>query len=257
MLPEERKHVILQIINERKAARVADLSSALNITEATVRRDLDELQSEHKIRRTHGGALSIHPYPAAHEWNVQELVQEHQEEKRAIAAKAYEFVDDNDTLIMDNSTTVRALVSLLKTKRKKRLTIITASFTIVSDLIGTPDYEIIHVGGSVRVNTNGTLGPIAERALADLRADKTFLGVNGISIDFGYSVPHSHEASLKMQMIRSAKQTIVLADHSKFDKSYLCRVAPVDGVDYLITDGIAPAMLEELQGFDINCVLAT
>ena len=255
MLPEERKHVILQIINERKAARVADLSSALNITEATVRRDLDELQSEHKIRRTHGGALSI--YPSAHEWNVQELVQEPQEEKRAIAAKAYEFIDDNDTLIMDNSTTVRALVGLLKTKRKKRLTVITTSFTIVSDLIGTPDYEIIHAGGSVRVNTNGTLGPIAERTLADLRADKTFLGVNGISADFGYSVPHSYEASLKMRMIRSARQTLILADHSKFDKSYLCKVAPIDGVDYLITDRISPEMRKELQGFDIKCVLAT
>lgn len=254
MLAEERKRVVLQIINERKAVRVSDLSTALNITEATVRRDLDELQSERKIRRTHGGALSI--YPAASELSVQELVQENQEEKRAIAAKAFDFIDDNDALILDNSTTVRELVALLKIGKKKKLTIITTSFTIVSDLIGAVDYEIIHLGGSVRANINGTLGPIAERALRDLHADKTFLGVNGISVAFGYSVPNSYEAALKKAMSNAAKQTLILADHTKFEKSYLCKVAAIDEVDQLITDSISPEMKKELSALHVGCTLA-
>ncbi len=226
----------------------------MNITEATVRRDLDELQNERKIRRTHGGALSI--YPAASELSVQELVQENQEEKRAIAAKAFDLIDDNDALILDNSTTVRELVALLKTGKKKKLTIITTSFTIVSDLIGTVDYEIIHLGGSVRANINGTLGPIPERALKDLHADKTFLGVNGISIAFGYSVPNNYEAVLKKAMSNAAKQTLVLADHTKFEKSYLCRVASIDEVDQLITDDLSPEMELELSNLHVSYTLA-
>ncbi len=254
MLAEERKQVILKIVNERKAVRVTDLSNALSITEATVRRDLDELQSEHKIRRTHGGALSI--YPAAYEWNVKELIFENQEEKRAIAAKAYEYIDDRDALILDNSTTVRELVKLLKSNQKKDLTIVTASFNIVSDLVGSVDYEIIHLGGIVRPKINGTVGPIAERALQDLHVDKAILGVNGVSTSFGYSVPGSFEASLKKLMIQSAKQTIVLADHTKFGKSYLCRIAPIEGADYLITDSVAPETKQELLDLEVNYVLA-
>ncbi len=254
MLAEERKRVILQIINDRKAVRVSDLSAALNITEATVRRDLDELQNERMIRRTHGGALSI--YPVASEFSVQELVQENQEEKRIIAAKAFDLINDNDALILDNSTTVRELAALIKTGKKKKLTIITTSFTIVSDLIGTGVHEIIHLGGSVRANINGTLGPIAERALINLHADKTFLGVNGVSISFGYSVPNAYEAALKKAMSDAAEQTLVLADHTKFEKSYLCKVAAIDEVDRLITDDLPPEMEKKLSKLHVSCILA-
>lgn len=242
MLAEERKKIICDIVNKKKAVRVSDLSKRLNITEATVRRDLDELQSEKKLRRTHGGAVAL--YPAGIDYVISELAVEHIEEKREIAKKAYEFIDDYDSILMDGASTVLELSKLLASGSKKDIIVLTNALSVVNVLSIKKDITVMHVGGEVRYNLNSTVGKMAERMIRDLRVDKTFLGVNGIDLEYGYSITNFDEAALKREMIKSAKQTFVLADHSKFGATYLAKIAEAVGeVDFLVTD-------ERIEEFD-------
>ncbi len=242
MLAEERKKIICEIVNKKKAVRVSELSKRLNITEATVRRDLDELQNEKKLRRTHGGAVAL--YPAGIEYVISELAVEHIEEKRRIARKAYEFIDNCDVVLFDGASTVLELCRLLAEGDKKDVIVLTNALSAVNMLAGKKDITVIHIGGKVKYHLNSTVGKLAEQAIRDVRVDKTFLGVNGIDSEYGYSITSFDEAAVKKEMIRSAKQTFVLADHSKFGATYLAKVADIEGeIDFLITDSQA-------EGFD-------
>lgn len=242
MLAEERKKVICEIVNRKKAVRVSELSKRLNITEATVRRDLDELQNEKKLRRTHGGAVAL--YPAGIEYVISELAVEHIEEKRRIARKAYEFIDDHDAVLFDGASTVLELSRLLAAGDKKGIIVLTNALSVVNVLATKKDITVIHLGGEVKYHLNSTVGKMTEERIRDVRVDKTFLGINGVDAEYGYSITSFEEAAVKKEMIRSAKQTFVLADHSKFGATYLAKVADVEGeIDYLITD-------EPVEDFD-------
>ena len=234
-IAEERKKYICDILNRKKAVRVAELSKQLGITEATVRKDLDELQGEKKLRRTHGGAIPF--YCAAVNYMMSDLLIVHIEEKQSIAKEAYKFIDDNDTVMCDGSTTVLELAKLLVKGEKKGLTILTNSVNLVNLLKGCKDITLIQIGGEFRSHNNSTMGKISERTIRDLRVDKTFIGLNGVALGYGYSVTNFDDAAVKREMLKAAKQSFVLADNSKFGDSYLAKVADDEGeVDFLITD---------------------
>ena len=223
MLAEERKKYICDILNRKKAVRVAELSKQLGITEATVRKDLDELQGEKKLRRTHGGAIPF--YSAAVNYMMSDLLIVHIEEKQSIAKEAYKFIDDNDTVMCDGSTTVLELAKLL------------VKVNLVNLLKDCKDITLIQIGGEFRSHNNSTMGKISERTIRDLRVDKSFIGLNGVALGYGYSVTNFDDAAVKREMLKAAKQSFVLADNSKFGDSYLAKVADDEGeVDFLITD---------------------
>ena len=235
MLAEERKKYICDILNRKKAVRVAELSKQLGITEATVRKDLDDLQGEKKLRRTHGGAIPF--YCAAVNYMMSDLLIVHIEEKQSIAKEAYKFIDDNDTVMCDGSTTVLELAKLLVKGEKKGLTILTNSVNLVNLLKDCKDITLIQIGGEFRSHNNSTMGKISERTIRDLRVDKSFIGLNGVALGYGYSVTNFDDAAVKREMLKAAKQSFVLADNSKFGDSYLAKVADDEGeVDFLITD---------------------
>ena len=235
MLAEERKKYICDILNRKKAVRVAELSKQLGITEATVRKDLDELQGEKKLRRTHGGAIPF--YSAAVNYMMSDLLIVHIEEKQSIAKEAYKFIDDNDTVMCDGSTTVLELAKLLVKDEKKGLTILTNSVNLVNLLKDCKYITLIQIGGEFRSHNNSTMGKISERTIRDLRVDKSFIGLNGVALGYGYSVTNFDDAAGKREMLKAAKQSFVLADNSKFGDSYLAKVADDEGeVDFLITD---------------------
>lgn len=242
MLAEERKKIICEIVNKKKAVRVSELSKRLNITEATVRRDLDELQSEKRLRRTHGGAVAL--YPAGLPYVISELAVENIDAKRKIAQAAYEHIDDYDTILVDGSSTVLEFSKILAAGDKRGIIVLTNSLSVVNALSMKKDVTVINVGGEVRYNINSTVGEMAENTIRNLRVDKTFLGVNGIDLEYGFSITNFDEAALKKEMIKSAKQSFVLADHSKFGATYLAKIAEIAGdIDFLVTD-------EKIEDFD-------
>ncbi|MEM1483803.1 DeoR/GlpR family DNA-binding transcription regulator [Oscillospiraceae bacterium PP1C4] len=255
MLAEERKSKIIEIVNKDRIVKVAELSKVLSTTEATVRRDLDELQKQKKIRRIHGGAISLKPTSKAFTEN--ELLILCMEEKKKIAKKAYEFIDDNDAIIFDSSTTALELAKLIAEGNRKYLSIVTNSFNIVSILANKSDLRVLHTGGQILYNMNYAVGVITENMLRDLKVDKCFLGTNGIDPNYGYSVPTFEDASVKKCMLGAAKQRFVLADHTKFGESYMGKFAGFLGeVDYLITDSLPQKIDLELYEASVDLVVA-
>lgn len=234
MFPEERQQKIYDMILERKSVKVTELSGLLKISEVTIRRDLEELHNQSKILRTHGGAIAM--YSVANEVSAPELISSNKcaEEKRKISERAYQYVKDGDTIFTDSSSTVYELIKLIAAGTKKGLLIITSSLLTVNTLAACPNAKVIMLGGEVNYRHNNVEGHITKEIIRTLRADKCFIGVNGIDETFGYSTPRFEDAEAKSMILESSIQSFVLADNTKFQKTYLAKITAE--CDYLITD---------------------
>lgn len=255
MLAQERRDKIIELVNTNKIVRVSDLSELFCTTEVTIRRDLDELQAQKKICRIHGGAIPLKS--ASKSLTREELSIRCPAEKKMIAQCAYHFVEDNDAILLDASTTALELVHLLIDGAKKNLTIVTNSFKAISLLQTRLDMDLFHIGGQVKRDMDSTFGDLAETLLKNIRVDKCFLGTTGIDIDFGYSDPNFNDSSIKKQMIAAAKQKFIIADHTKFNDSYIGKFAEFSGsIDYLITDRLPSGLDREHIESNVNLIIA-
>lgn len=247
MFPEERQQKIYDLVCERKSVKVSELSGLMNTSEVTIRRDLEELHNQSKLLRTHGGAIAM--YSVANEVSAAELISGKKcvEEKQKIAARAYEYVNDGDTIFADSSSTVYELIRLIAQGDKKNLLVITSAPLTVNTLAGCPNAKVIMMGGEVNYRHNNVEGHITKMIIRSLRADKCFIGINGIEETFGYSTPRFPDAEAKSLILESSIQSFILADSSKFDKTYLARLTVE--CDNVITDRRLPgydyAWLEE------------
>ncbi|WP_343248660.1 DeoR/GlpR family DNA-binding transcription regulator [Diplocloster hominis] len=256
MLAQERKDRIIEIISKNKVAKVSELSHLLKATEATIRRDLDELQENKKIRRIHGGAILYKP--AGKDMSDQELSVLCPEEKKLIAQKAYEFIDDNDAVIIDSSTTCLELIRLIASGNKKGLSVITNSFKAIFLLIDRQDIQLIHTGGQVKSRLQCAYGTIAVKMVDGIKVDKCFIGTSGIDPEYGYSDPNLDDCAIKEHMLNASKQKFVLADHTKFNESYIGKFADFCGtIDYLITDSLGGGIDREVLEANVNLILAS
>jgi len=168
---EERKKIILDYIQKYGKASVQELTEVLQVSEATVRRDLKDLEDAKLLKRAHGGALSLQNVnfePTFGEKKVTLL-----KEKHAIAKKAVELIDEGDTILLDAGTTTFEVAKELRTFSK--LTVITNDINISQELLSHPGIEIIVVGGMLRKETLAMVGPMAEQSLGMIRVDKLFL----------------------------------------------------------------------------------
>lgn len=222
MFAEERQDKIYEILCRQHSVKVAELSQLLDTSEVTIRRDLDELQRQNKALRTHGGAIM--PYSLGWEINAENLTEKEQPLKKGIAQLAYENINDYDTILMDNSSTVCELASLIAEGPRSHLRIITPSLRIVETLSQCSACNVMIVGGDVNYKHKMVEGYLAAQFIKNVRVDKCFIGINGIDEKFGFSTPRYEDADIKSHMIASALKSYVLADHTKFGKVYLARV---------------------------------
>jgi DeoR/GlpR family transcriptional regulator of sugar metabolism len=175
--------------------------------------------------------------------------------RRQIAIKAATLVNPGDVVLIDGGPIAPYLARELK--QKKDITVITNSVFVFDTLNRTPDIILISTGGAVRYSTQMLVGPTAEGALKELRADKLFLMVSGISLDFGLSHHTISEVTMKQAMIRSAREVILLADHTAFGAEVGIQVAPLKAVHKLITDdALPPSMRLDISKVGIQIVLA-
>ena len=234
MLPEERKKLIYEIVCKQESVRVSELSKMLETSEATIRRDLEELDERKRVIRTHGGAIA--PYMVGKAISSSDLINNHvcAAEKKLISQCAYQFIEDDDTIITDSSSTVMELNHLIAKGDRKNLTIVTTSTMAVDVLRECKSSNVILVGGEYNYIHGTVEGYIANQMIKDIRADKCFIGINGIEESFGYSTPRPVDGELKSLIIKSARTSFILADHTKFGRMYFSRVNAE--VDYLITD---------------------
>ena len=234
MLSNERLRRICDLVNDRGAVKVTELSQLLNVSEVTIRRDLETLSRENRLQRTHGGASSLHP--VGEEITAPELIRSHRnvEEKRKIAQVAYDMINEKDTVFLDGSSTVNELARIIARENRKRLCIITPSMTTVAALSDCTSVSVIMVGGEVNYRLGHVEGTLATESIRNMRADKCFIGINGIDQSFGFSFPRLAEIDLKCGMMHSSRQSAVLADHTKFGRVYMARLNT--RCDYVITD---------------------
>ncbi len=175
--------------------------------------------------------------------------------RRLIAAKAAELVNPGDVVLVDGGPITEYLAEELKSKND--ITVITNSVVAFDTLNRTPGIVLISTGGAVRASTQILVGPTAENALKELRADKLFLMVSGITLDFGLSHQNISEVTIKQAMIRSAREVYVLADHSVFGTNVGIQVAPLTAAHKLITsDALPPSMRLEISKLEIQIILA-
>lgn len=232
LFAEERKNKILQLLKENDKLLVPDLCECFNVSPATIRNDLRELENAGLLKRTHGGAISNSK--TGFELNsYQKEVKKH-EEKKAIARFAAGLVEDGDTIAIDTGTTTLEFAKMLSDK--KGITVVVNDIAIASVLEESSDANVIMIGGIIRKNYHCTIGPIAIKALSGLSVDKVFMATNGISVKKGLTTPDMNQAEVKKSMIDIASEVIVLSDSSKIGNNGFSQVAPINAVHRLITD---------------------
>jgi DeoR family transcriptional regulator, fructose operon transcriptional repressor len=243
VLPDQRRKKLLEVLGLSGAADVARLSGTLDVSPATVRRDLQYLADQGFLRRTHGGAVLPFESTAFYPQHDNKL-QRNQAEKLAIARAAAQRVANGDVVVLDSGTTTLLLARELRVRRD--LTVVTSDLKIALELADVPGFEVICVGGTVRPRSYNTLGAFAEEMLRELHANHTFLGADGIDLRVGVTNATVVEVPVKRLMMRSGLHVTLIADHSKFGRVGLAKVAELTDFAEIITGSVLPPKTLEL-----------
>jgi DeoR/GlpR family transcriptional regulator of sugar metabolism len=252
MLPADRLQVIADLIRERGSVRGRDLVDVLGVTDETIRRDLARLEGKGLVRRAHGGAVAIRP---GDETDTSFRLREHEREKIAIGRRAVELIADGSSIILDSGTTTLCLARTLRPRQD--LVVVTTAVTNALELVGNPGTTVIMTGGVIRPTTFGASGQLAAASLSSLHVDQTFLAIHSVSSAGGLTYPLFEEVDAKRAMIDAASEVILLADHSKFGRQALVRVAPITAVHRIITTpGVDPEELAAIRDLGIEVIVA-
>jgi DeoR/GlpR family transcriptional regulator of sugar metabolism len=253
-LPAERHRRIEEFLRNRHIARVSTLSELLNVSEVTVRRDLEVLEQRGSCERVHGGAVATHRMrvePAYHE-----ALEAHRAEKGAIARAAAGLVQAGDTIFLNGGTTTLEVFRALTAANFKA---VTNHIGIAYEAAGrlAAGREIIVLAGQYRGSSNSLVGPMARASIGSVYANKAFLGVEGISLRYGLTTPSQAEAEIARLMIeRTLGDVIVVADHSKLGTVADFVIADVDHVTCLVTDDIDEEYRRGLANARVEVIVA-
>ena len=231
---QHRKRLILQTVEDRGSADVQELADLLQTSAMTVRRDLVQLAASGLLYRTRGGAMKVSLATDTHRFANKTAV--NAERKDYICQIAATHIQESDIIFMDCGSTVFRLCPFI---RNKRITVVTNSLPVVAELIGS-DVTINLVGGEVDKERQAIHGLMAEEHMARYRANRAFIGVDGISLQHGLSANSEREASTAIAMARQSEQTYLLCDSSKLETEKYLYFAPLTLFDVLITDNEAP-----------------
>lgn len=233
----ERQQQILQRARRDGRVEVNGLADDLSVTPETVRRDLTLLERRGMLQRVHGGAIPVErlgdePTLATREARLTG-------EKKRIAARALEEIEDGATILLDSGSTTGAIAELLTTDRE--LTVVTNSVQTGSLLAAHDKVTLFVVGGRVRNRTGATVGEWAHQALRAITVDVAFIGTNGLTVGHGLTTPDQAEATVKRAMVDSARRVVVVADASKVGTDHFHTFAELSDIDRIITDSALDA----------------
>ncbi|MDB5079729.1 MAG: DeoR/GlpR transcriptional regulator [Chloroflexi bacterium] len=252
-LSTDRQDQIERFIREHRRATVVELSQFFKVSEPTIRRDLEKLESSGKVRRSHGGALALES--AAPEPPVLQRLQDCAEEKYQIGQAAAHLVRDGETIFLGSGTTTLEVARNLTFK--KNLTVITNALTVANQLAGNENINLIVTGGVLRHSEASLTGHLVEQTLKELRADKVIISIRSISIQEGLTSDDFLETMTDRAILGFARQVILVADHTKFDKTSTVRVAPITAVQTIVTGDKVPAeTVRQIQELGIEVIQA-
>ena len=239
MRATDRHRAILDLVRVRDT-NVEQLSAALRVSEATIRRDLTTLAKQRHLLRTHGGATAL---VGMHEpeASLEERKSAQRDQKDAIAKSAAAHVQDGDTVLLDGGTTCAALALHLCSRQDVH--VVTNNLLAVMTLANAPGVRLTMIGGDVRGSSMSTLGPLAELTLSRLSVDKAFLGADGVVAEFGLCEASDQQAYLKECIIKRAAQIFVLAASDKLGRARQQHWTPIEREWTLITSSQADEQL--------------
>ncbi|MBM7551323.1 DeoR/GlpR family DNA-binding transcription regulator [Thalassobacillus pellis] len=241
MLTPERHQLILDLLYEKKAINIQELVAETAASESTIRRDLSQLESDGKLRRVHGGA-SIKS-SASEEPSMIEKTKKHHREKLAIAKYAASLVRDGDSVFLDAGSTTYEMIPFLS---GKEIVVVTNGINHIDAL--TDNYiNTYTIGGHIKATTRAVIGAHAVESLKQYRFEKSFLGINGVHPEEGYTTPDPEEAIVKRTALQLSGESFVLADASKFNEITFSKVAAIEQAG-IITNAAGTA-LEQLKEY--------
>ncbi|MFV2048140.1 DeoR/GlpR family DNA-binding transcription regulator [Metabacillus litoralis] len=252
MLAVERHERILDQLDKNKIVKVSELSKLLEVTEKTIRGDLELLEKRGLLNRIHGGAVLAED--EGRMLPIAERQSGYSDVKSAIAKEAVKLIEPNETILMDGGSTTIAIAELLG---EFPITVITNDLKIANVLLSKSNVQLIVLGGTRIDKSSSLMGAQATEMLKRMRVNRLFFGTTGISVEHGLTVFNSIHADWKKQIISCADHITLLADSSKFEKVALIQFAKFDEVNEIVTDtNLDPHIKETLENSHVRLHLA-
>lgn len=251
MTADERQKRIFDYLQKVEFASLEDLSTQLDVSISTVRRDVSALEDIGKLRRTHGGARLANPESDEFTFKARDT---HQlSEKEAIGRAVAGLISPNQTVIMDAGTTVFHAARYLEPKTPH---IITNSLPVANHFAANSQVEVIVSGGVIYPRLGVLVGPLAVKTFSEMNADVAIMGAGGITAE-GISNSHVLLIDIQLAMLKAARKIIFCVDHTKIGRQSLTRLCELDRIDALVTDAKAPKdALDEIRAAGVDVVVA-
>lgn len=233
VLAEERKDSILQMLEEEGSVKVSKLIKLFGVSIETIRRDLEALEKDGFLKRVYGGAVL--KKNEIQKLNYIKREKEFINEKKELAKTAIRYIEEGQSIALNDSTTNIELARELK-KNFKELTVITNSLLITNELVDADRFTVISTGGVLNHKERAFYGEFAENLISNFIVDKAFISVSGVSLIRGITDFSPEEVQIQKKLIEISQETIVLADSSKIDTVSLIKVEDIHEVNLIITD---------------------
>ena len=252
---EERRNAILRELKVKGRVKVVDLSREFGCSEVTIRNDIKAMDTEGLLKRTHGGAVRIET-EQSRKYSA-ESIYKNVMQKMQIAEAAYSFIEDRDTIIIDDASSSFYLAEHIKNHPEKHLAVVTNSLLTGNELAGVEHVELFVIGGHVSGHLAATMGDAAIQNMEQFHVDKAFIGVHSINFDVGLTSIAPPQMQVKKTILKAAEKVYVLADSSKFGGGYLSVVCPIKKVYKIITDtGVSKENIQKAKELEVPLVIA-
>lgn len=248
MLLDQRRTNVLELVEQKGFVSLRQIADEISVSESTIRRDLEYLESIGQVRRTRGGAAYVGESLSGFDDRRNLALREKQKIGRCVA----DLIGPSETIILDGGTTTLEVARHLS---GKSLQIVTNSLPIVSHLVGVPDIELIFLGGYLYPKTGVALGGLTVAALKQVQARRLIMGVGGIT-EAGLFNSNSLLVEAEQQMMESADEVILVADSSKFGHSEFARLCGLDRIHRIVVDqGITTDWRERIRQYGIELIV--
>lgn len=252
MMVAERRQQIVEIVNKKNSVRVTELSRLFSVTEETIRRDLEKLENEGRISRSHGGAVKAPPHKDFNEIPYFEREIINVNEKKEIAEEAIKQVDPGDKIILDASSTAWYMA---KSLGDIPITVLTNSIKVAIELSNKKQITVISTGGQLLQKSLSYVGPLAESSLKSYHVEKAFISCKGYDLKYGLSESNELQSIIKNKMMSIADIVYVMVDHNKFGIRAFSQINNKEDINCVITDrGTEEKIVEALRENNIKVI---
>ena len=252
MLAIERRNLILQKLQTERRVVVNSLALLYEVSEETIRRDLDKLEKEGFVKKTYGGAVLNENTNIEMPLRIREKT--NRREKQTIAKLVAAMIEDGDSIILDSSST--SLMVAQELKERKKLTVITNSLEVLIEFSKSKGIQVISTGGLLKSSTLSLIGKNAEKTLENFYVDKAIISCKGLDIRKGATDSSEDDAEIKKSMVSCSKQLILIADSTKFGTISFAKVLDFRKGDILVTDSLPDDTWKQRLA-DIGVVVVT